>query len=311
MGLSSAASRSGIFALYSLLAVVFLISALGFVPIGQLCGRLMERRTKLRAYGLNLLGSLLGVVLMLAASFLWTPPVVWFAVCFLAILLFQLRQPSSLIAATGFAVVATIVLAWPVDPRWHRLYSPYQLLEIGHSEQEGLMPIRAAGHYYQRVHDLSAVRTEPSLQPIRAFYDFPYKAHTLLADAAVVGAGTGNDVAAALRSGAGRVDAIEIDPAILMAGVADHPEKPYDDPRVHAVVNDARFFLRTTDRKYDLIVYGLLDSHTLLSQASSVRLDSFVYTVEGLAKHARDSSPGGLFRCRLQLLATGWPGRYT
>jgi len=31
-----------------------------------------------------------------------------------------------------------------------------------------------------------------------------------------------------------------------------------------------------------MIVYGLLDSHTLLSHASSVRLDSFVYTVEGL-----------------------------
>jgi hypothetical protein len=35
-----------------------------------------------------------------------------------------------------------------------------------------------------------------------------------------------------------------------------------------------------------VIVYGLLDSHTLLSHASSVRLDSFVYTVEGL-KEAR------------------------
>ena len=62
------------------------------MPVGQLCGRLMERRTKLRAYGLNLLGSLLGVVLMLVASLLWTPPLVWFALCFLAMLLFPLRS---------------------------------------------------------------------------------------------------------------------------------------------------------------------------------------------------------------------------
>ena len=47
-------------------------------------------------------------------------------------------------------------------------------------------------------------------------------------------------------------------------------------------MNDARSFLRTTDKTYDMIIYGLLDSHTLLSYASSVRLDSFVYTVEGL-----------------------------
>jgi hypothetical protein len=53
---------SQILLLYGLLAVVFLITALAFMPVGQLCGRLMERRPKLRAYGLNLLGSLLGVL---------------------------------------------------------------------------------------------------------------------------------------------------------------------------------------------------------------------------------------------------------
>ena len=70
------------------LTIVFLMTALTFMPVGQLCGRLMERRTKLRAYGLNLLGSLLGVFLMLVASFLWTPPLVWFSLCFFAILVF-------------------------------------------------------------------------------------------------------------------------------------------------------------------------------------------------------------------------------
>jgi spermidine synthase len=294
MGAGAMGSLSRVFALYCLLPIVFLITALGFVPIGQLCGRLMERRAKLRAYGLNLLGSLLGVVLMLTASLLWTPPLVWFALCFLAILLFLLKKPASLMVATGFAMLAAIVLAWPVNPFWQRLYSPYQLLEIGQSDENGLMLIRAAGHYYQRVHDLSPVRTDPKLKGTRDYYELPYKVRTQLADVAVVGAGTGNDVSAALRSGAGRVDAIEIDPAILMAGQANHPEHPYSDPRVHPVVNDARSFLRNTDHTYDMIVYGLLDSHTLLSQASSVRLDSFVYTVEGLREARARLKPDGV-----------------
>jgi len=51
---------------------------------------------------------------------------------------------------------------------------------------------------------------------------------------------------------------------------------------VHAVVNDARSFFRNAHEQFDVVAYGLLDSHTLLSQASNVRLDSFVYTVEGL-----------------------------
>ena len=40
------------------------------------------------------------------------------------------------------------------------------------------------------------------MEQFRRYYDFPYKAHPVLANVAVVGAGTGNDVAAALRAGA-------------------------------------------------------------------------------------------------------------
>jgi spermidine synthase len=274
--------------LFLLLSVLFLLTALTFLPVGQLCGRLMDRRKSLRAYGLNLLGSLLGVLIMLAASMLWTPPLVWFALCFLGLLLFHLRQASSLVTGIVFAVICTIVMAWwPINTLWSRVYSPYQLLEIGTDPQTGLTLIRAAGHYYQRIYDFSGHSSSATLTRVRDYYDFPYRAHPLLADVAVVGSGTGNDVAAALRAGAGRVDAIEIDPAILLAGQQRHPEYPYQSPRTHAVNNDARSFLRGAQRKYDLIVYGLLDSHTLLTQGSSVRLDSFVYTVEGL-REARE-----------------------
>src|ERR1035437_1073244 len=202
-------------ALYGLLTVVFVITALGFIPIGQLCGRLMERRKKLRAYGLNLLGSLLGVVMMLLASLLWTPPLVWFALCFLAILLLHLRTASSLIAGIVFTVFCCVVLAWPVNPLWNRVYSPYQLLEIGSDEQTGLTLIRAAGHYYQRIYDFSGEKLSKQVTAVRGYYDLPYRAYPHLSRVAVVGAGTGNDVAAALRAGGEYVDAIEIDPAIL------------------------------------------------------------------------------------------------
>lgn len=290
--------------LFVLLTMVFLNTALIFLPIGQLCGRLMERRKSLRAYGLNLLGSLLGVVLMLAASLLWTPPLVWFALCFLGVLLFHSRQRASLITGVVFTLVCTVVLAWwPIDRLWNRVYSPYQLLEIGADSETGLTLIRAAGHYYQRIYDFSNFGLSPSLTSVRNYYDFPYKSRPVLDDVAIVGAGTGNDVAAALRAGAGRVDAIEIDPAILAAGKLNHPEKPYNSRRVHAIVNDARSFLRGTDRKYDLIVYGLLDSHTLLSHGSSVRLDSFVYTVEGLRDARNRLKPDGMVSLSFSVLS--------
>ena len=294
MGIESGSVTRTI-ALYLLLTVIFLITAISFLPVGQLCGRLMERRTKLRSYGLNLLGSLFGVLMMLAASFLWTPPLVWFALCFLTILAFQVRRPASLFTGIACSLVAAIILAWwPVDRLWARVYSPYQLLEIGTSHDTGLTSIRAAGLYYQRIHNLSGQNLTGREWLVREYYDFAYKMHSPLNDVAVVGAGTGNDVAAALRAGAGRVDAIEIDPAIMLAGKMNHPERPYDNPRTSAINNDARSFLRNTSQKYDLIVYGLLDSHTLLSQGSSVRLDSFVYTVEGLREARNRLKPDGV-----------------
>ena len=288
--------------LFLLLSVIFLLTALTFVPIGQLCGRLMERRKNLRAYGLNLIGSLLGVVMMLVASLLWTPPLVWFALCFLGILLFHFPRPSPLIAGIVFSVVCTIILAWwPLGPLWSRVYSPYQLVEIGTDSTTGLTLIRASGHYYQHVLDLSSHHRESSHD--RDYYDFPYKAHPVLNNVAIIGSGTGNDVAAAVRAGAGRVDAIEIDPVILLVGKERHPEKPYANPRVRPVNNDARSFLRGTEDKYDLIVYGLLDSHTLLSQGSSVRLDSFVYTIEGLREARNLLKPDGMISLSFTVLS--------
>ena len=62
----------------------------------------------------------------------------------------------------------------------------------------------------------------------------------------VLGAGSGTDVAAALRHGAKHVDAVEIDPVIIRLGREHHPDQPYSDPRVTVVNDDARHFLRTT-----------------------------------------------------------------
>lgn len=297
------------FAVYFFLSVVFLLTALAFIPIGQLCGRLMARRPQLDAYALNLAGSLGGVLLMFLISALWTPPILWYVPAFAGILLLSTPRLRTLVPGVIAALVAVMILAWPVGSSWQRIYSPYQLLEMGFSTR-GFMELRAAGHYYQRVFDLSSsdVEVDQELRRIRAYYDFPYLVRPRPAEVAVVGSGTGNDVSAAIRAGAGRVDAIEIDPAILMAGRRNHPEHPYQNPNVRTFLDDARSFLRTTDRDYDLIVYGLLDSHTLLSHASSVRLDSFVYTVEAFREARARLKPGGLLVVSFSVMkdAIGW-----
>jgi spermine/spermidine synthase len=110
----------------------------------------------------------------------------------------------------------------------------------------------------------------------------------------VLGAGGGNDVAAAVRNGATSVAAVEIDPVIASLGRLLHPEKPYDAPQVRLVVDDARNFLERARDRYDLIVFGLVDSHTVVAAMSNIRLDSFLYTRESFAR-ARDLlTPDGM-----------------
>jgi spermidine synthase len=274
-------------AIYFFLAVTFSLTTLSFMPVGQLCGRLMMRMEPLRAYSWNLLGSIVGIAVMLLLSTFWTPPVVWFAVAFTGCFVFTIYHRRPMLVTGAGAIVALIALAWPVNFLSEVVYSPYQMLERGKGEH-GWSVIKAAGQYYQRILDLSpaAQQAYPELKPKAAYYDFVFQAVPKVGDVAIVGAGTGNDVAAALRGKATHVDAVELDPAILGIGLAYHPENPYKDPRVNRVVDDARAFMRSTDKKYDTIVMGLLDSHTLVSQASSLRVDSYVYTVEAL-KNAR------------------------
>jgi len=304
MGVGVARGVPHYVAIYGLLTVVLLTTALAFVPLGQLCGRLLDRLPQLQAYGWNLVGSLAGVALMFVASYLWTPPLVWFALASLALVWLQSFGRRALLVGLASSVLLFVALGWPVTPGWERIYSPYQLLERGPGPR-GLSLIRAAGNYFQRVHDLSgeAQAAFPERQIVARYYEMPYRLRPGAQRVAVVGAGTGNDVAAALRTGAPRVDAIEIDPAILRLGMLYHPEHPYADPRVTAVVDDARTFLRSTANTYDLIVYGLLDSHTLLSHSSSVRLDSYVYTVEALREARARLEPGGVLSLSFAVLS--------
>src|SRR5262249_40820771 len=116
-----------------------------------------------------------------------------------------------------------------------------------------------------------------------------------LGDVLIIGAGSGTDVAIALSEGAQRVDAVDIDPRIMQIGMENHIDRPYSNPGVTRHVNDGRAFLESTDRKYDLILFALPDSLTLVSGASQIRLESFLFTEEAMASVRRHLKPDGAF----------------
>ena len=131
-------------------------------------------------------------------------------------------------------------------------------------------------------------------------YEVPY-AFIRPTDVLILGAGTGNDVAAARRRGAQRVDAVDIDPGISEFGKRLHPEQPYASAQVTPHVNDARAFLKNANAQYDLVLFGLLDSQQVLSAFGSVRLDNFVYTIEGMRDAFARVKPNGLLVVTFEL----------
>jgi hypothetical protein len=255
-----------------------------FAVLGGTLAEHLKEFEPLQGYGLNLAGSLAGIVAFTVLSFMGAPPGIWVLIGFLAVTPFFLRRWPAL------CTFALIVCATAI-PEAHTYWSPYYRITL-----QGIAPppswdrpaafeVDVNHDYHQTILDLSPEFTSrfPDAEPNRSglpTYELPYELVPHPDRVLVVGAGTGNDVAAALRHGAGHVDAVEIDPSILKLGRTYHPERPYDSNRVSVTEGDARSFLKSTKQKYDLIVFGYLDSHTLLTGFSSIRLDNYVYTVE-------------------------------
>src|SRR6266404_4151238 len=273
------------------LALFFTMMAGFFVFIGCLVGMELRNCRQLPGYSANLAGSLAGMLFFTAMSFYNTAPAAWILAGCLLLSPFVYRQRTLMVVMVGVILLTAI-------PQPGAFWSPYYRIDFASLPPPSGWQTPAAymlevNHdYHQKAVDLSPdfVRRYPDYWPnneaLRS-YDLPYQMIDNPGDVLVVGAGTGNDVAAALRHGAQRVDAVEIDPVIVRLGRQYHPERPYDSPRVSVIVNDARAFFNHSHRKYDLIIFGHLDSHTMLSSFSSLRLDNYVYTVESF-RQAKD-----------------------
>lgn len=283
-GMVGLASVSGFDSALVLMVVVgiFTLNALTFAPLGALSGNLMERMEGTKGYRYNLIGSILGICLFNMLSFMWLGGAFWLGV--FTLLMAPFFMSWNIVSMTSMALLAGAVFVVDHSSQLlvRRIYSPYQTIELINSAQGG-GELSSNSLYYQRIIDLSdsAVVDSQKAAERRRYYDLPFRLLGSAESVLVVGSGTGNDIAAALRSNVQRVKAVEIDPVILKIGESYHPERPYSSTRVDAEITDARAFIKRSKERFDGIIYGLLDSHALLSgRNSGLRLDSYVYTVE-------------------------------
>src|SRR4051794_4947316 len=265
-----------------LLPLLFVVVAALFATISYRMGRLLTAHAPLRAYVINLLGSLAGVGAFALVSWLELPPSAWLGIVAVAAAPFVLTARRALAAANLAMLAASIVLVHQMERG--SLWSPYYRITVF---QDRDVTVVEVNHIFHQ-----------SMAPVahkEYFYQWPYAVFgDTFDDVLILGAGSGTDVAAALKHGARHVDAVDIDPVILRLGAERHPDHPYSDPRVTVVNDDARHYLRTTTKRYDLIVFALIDSLTVQSSFSGVRLESYMFTRESFEAVRDHLSPTGV-----------------
>ena len=286
-----------------LAAALFVLIVSVFVPLGQFVSRQMDvAPSQLRAYSWNLLGSLVGVLAFLGLSRMMTPPALWLTCILLGFALLQSR-PRDMALVASLVVPLVLLLHRSPNPDVKVLWTPYQQIEFTRqrtADGDAWGGSLLVNHtLYQRIVNLSPefLARHPDFlhePPDEDSYNLPFRFARPAPRVLIVGSGAGNDVAGALRNGSSTVDAVEIDPAILALGKSEHPEQPYASPNVRIHLDDARSFLKRTREQYDLIIFGLLDSHSQFSDYSNMRIDNFVYTEESFREAAQHLAPDGI-----------------
>jgi spermidine synthase len=257
----------------------FVLIALSFVGLGQRLGRALDAvPDRLAAYSIDIAGSVSGIVMFGLCAYFQTPPLLWFAISVVGILwlmrhnLRGFRRMSAVTASAG-----VLILAWfTALPKAgeENFWSPYYKINL--VQQQGLISTNNIGH--QEMVPVSE-RGSAYLLPHLLQRDAGAKPFQ---DVLIIGAGSGNDVQASRVFEARLIDGVEIDPVIRRIGHNYHPDRPYDDPRVTIYQDDGRSFLKRTNRKYDLVIYALVDSLVLHSGYASLRLESYLFTQEAM-----------------------------
>lgn len=287
--------------IFWVITLFFLLTTACFLPLGYGLGREFPKYRPLVAYSLDILGSILGIASFGLLSRCYVPPFLWILSGGF-VFLFLVRRNRKILLWSLLMILLTTAMAYTEDGPRDITWSPYYKITKSHRAESG-KPVFVNDAFHQNIVDMR--REGPAHKPF--FRDFvedyhrPYRLIDSVGEVLILGAGTGNDVAVALMNGAKHVDAVEIDPVILSIGIQEHPNRPFQSDRVTYYNTDARVFLKNAKKKYDLIVYATLDSHTILAGQSNMRLDNYLYTLEAMQDIKRLLREEGVFL--LQFLA--------
>ena len=129
-----------------------------------------------------------------------------------------------------------------------------------------------------------------SLAGMRDWYrGLPFKVAPERPKTLVIGPGGGSDVLVALGAGSERVTAVEMNPLMLrfVRHFGAAAGNIYDHPQVEAVLSEGRTFIRRSDRRFDVILMGFVDSWAAVASGGLSLSENHLYTVEAFSAYQR------------------------
>jgi predicted membrane-bound spermidine synthase len=128
-------------------------------------------------------------------------------------------------------------------------------------------------------------------------------------EVAIIGVGAGPQLRAALQRGASHVLANDINGTILRWSANEDRgfnENLFHDPVVEVVAGEGRHTLRSSERRFDLVVMHAIDTWTASAQGAYSLTENFLYTREAMGDYLSRLKPGGVVSIRRWLF---WPPR--
>ena len=116
------------------------------------------------------------------------------------------------------------------------------------------------------------------------------------AETLVIGPGGGADVVSALASGSRKVTAVELNPLMLkfVRSYGARAGNLYDRPDVETIQSEGRNFISRTDKKFDIIFMGFVDSWASVASGGLSLSENYLYTAEAMRAFYDHLSDNGI-----------------
>ena len=314
--------------------VAFTLTIRCFLPLGSSLAALLSGMSAERAFTIFVVGALIGWGVYFLSLSLALPPAVLVGLLGASFLLLAGRRWASVFQVT-IALSASLACNFFVAPAGEGPYpSPvqakapayfrsfwtpeghvqtYPFLVDGELAGFGISTNQCAADFVidtgldaRRCQEL-ATGHESLKNYWSGYFDIPYIGRQKPQKVLILAGGSGNEVAEALRCGAGHVDALDWRPWMFKLGEA-HPLKPFASASVRKLLADPRQFLKESTEKYDIIVFGRLEGLSSFSPFGLLRTDDFRYTLESFIDAQDNLAPGGFvaLSCKPYLRWYAW-----